>query len=569
MTLLARLAACAVVVLILALGRPVLQPIALAAVLALILAPPVRWLERHVPRVPALLLVLLLALGAVGGAGYVLVTQLDDLATQVGKYTESMRRKVMALQAGPRWPLGQVEAMVTRVADGLERSSASKEVPVQVAPARATRAVHLFDLFRPLAEPLVTGLFVVVLCVFMLARRDDLRSRLIRLVGTSNVTTTTRALDDGLRRFARYLRDQTIINAIFGGLVGTGLYFIGIPNFVLWGTLAALARFVPYVGAIAAMVMPAALAFAIYPGWARAIATVGLFAAMDLGTAYVIEPLIFGRRTGVSSIALLVSAFFWTWLWGPIGLVLAIPITVALAVLGRHVPDLEFLAVLLGDDQVIGTEISFYQRLLARDEDGAAELARARLAELGRAGVMDEMVIPSLALAARDRGRRAISADDHGFIVAASRDVVESLEARVDDAGSSAPGRRILGVAAHRPDGEILLEMLAGELPPAEARLVALPSTASLDEVLARIGELSPCAVCIGTFPPEGGPHARRMCGGIKASHPDLPVVVFRPREPGIDPALATRRLRDAGADLVVATLADASAALPALLGRR
>ena len=335
--------------------------------------------------------------------------------------------------------------MIARIADGLEKRVAPDDAPVQVAPAPVRRATHLWVLVRPLAEPIVTVLFVLVLCVFMLGQRDDLRNRLIQLVGTGNVTAITRALDEGTRRINRYLRDQTLINAIFGGLVALGLYLLGIPYFVLWGVVAALARFVPYLGAIASMLLPAALAFALFPGWSRTLLTVGLFVGMDLVTAYAIEPVLIGYRTGVSSIALLLSAFFWAWIWGPVGLALAIPITVSLAVLGRHVPGLHFLGVLLGDAPVIGTELRFYQRLLARDEDGAAEIARERMAEVGPAGAMDETIIPALALAARDRGRKEISDDDHAFVVMGAQDVVTHLR----PGGIATPGartRRVLGV---------------------------------------------------------------------------------------------------------------------------
>jgi predicted PurR-regulated permease PerM len=501
----------------------------------------------------------------VGGTGFVLAGQLDELATQLGKYTESMRRKVVALRDGAAGPLARVEVMIARITDGLEKRVAPDDAPLRTAPVPASRANHLWLLLRPLAEPIITVLFVLVLCVFVLLRRDDLRNRLIRLVGTGNVTATTRALDEGAHRITRYLRDQTMINAIFGGVVGVGLYFLGIPYAALWGGVAAVARFVPYLGAVAAMLLPAALAFAIFPGWTRMLLTVGLFVGMDVVTAYAIEPVLIGYRTGVSSIALLVSAFFWAWIWGPMGLALAIPITVSLAVLGRHVPDLAFLSVLLGDDQVIGTEISFYQRLLARDEDGAAEIARGRQAGLGRAAVMDELVIPGLAMASRDLARREISDADHAFIVVGSRDIALHLEPRGRD-GRVPSAVRALGVAAHRPDGEVLLELLAGELAPELGRLEVLPSTATLDEILARIDGLSPGVVCVGSFPPEGGPHARRLCQGVKARFPDLAVVAFRPSEPGVDPGRAAERLRDAGADVVVATLAEATAELSARL---
>jgi predicted PurR-regulated permease PerM len=565
LSLVAKLATGALVVAILSRGRPFLLPVAFAAVLAFILTSPMKWLERRISRLPALALVMLLAAGTMGGAGFVLVTQFDDLTTQLGKYTESMRRKVVALQSGAGGPLARVEVMIARVADGLEKKGGADEDVVRLVPARVSRAAHLWDLIKPLAEPLITALFVLVLCVFMLARRNDLRNRLIGLVGTGNVTSTTRALDEGALRITRYLRDQTIVNALFGVVVGAGLYLIGVPYAVLWGAVAALARFVPYLGSIASMLMPAALAFAIYPGWSRTLLTIALFVGMDLVTAYGIEPVLFGRRTGVSSIALLLSAFFWAWIWGPVGLALAIPITVSLAVLGRHVPDLEFLAVLLGDEQVIGPEISFYQRLLARDEDGASEVVQESLDDLGRGGVLDRIVIPTIALSARDLVRRRISAEDQALIVTWSRDIVEHL-AREEGGAQGAGPIRALGVAAHRSESELLLEMLAVELAAEQARMEVVPATSGLTEVLARVERDSPDVVCIGSFAPEGGPHARRLCQGIKGRFPRSILVAFRPDEPDVDPARAAGRLRDAGADLVVSSLAQARDEISRLL---
>jgi predicted PurR-regulated permease PerM len=565
---LAKLATVTLAVFILSQGKPVLLPVALAAALAFILGPPMRWLQRRITRLPALILVMLLALGALGSAGWVVGAQLNELSTQLGNYTESMRRKLVALQAGGSGPLARVEAMIARVEDGLQRKGAPADVSVHVVPDEGSPAARLWSLVEPLAEPLLTLLVVVVLCVFMLGRQDDLRNRLIRLAGTGNVTLTTRTLDEGAQRITRYLLDQAAINAAFGAVAGAGLYLMGIPYAALWGAVAALARFVPYVGAMAAMAMPATLAFAIFPDWSRTVLTVVLFLGMDFLTAYLVEPLVIGRRTGVSSIALLVSALFWTWVWGPVGLVLSTPVTVTLAVLGRHVPDLEFLAVLLGDDQVIGPELSFYQRLLARDEDGADELALAQRASLGPAGVVDRIIIPSLALAARDLGRREITPEDEAFVVTWSRDTFGHLgPAAIGD--GAAPPARALGVAAHGAGSELLLEMLAAEAVAAPGWLEVLGPATSLPTVLARVAERAPELVCVAALPPDGGPYARQLCQRLKARFPGLSVLALRPDEPGVDPAGAARRLRESGADVVVATLEAARAELSRLLPDR
>jgi predicted PurR-regulated permease PerM len=505
LSLLAKLATATLIVVILSRARPVLMPIAFAAVSAFILTSPMTWLRRRISRIPALVLVMLLAVGTVGSAGYVLATQLNDLTTQLGKYTESMRRKVAALRDSGDGPVARVEVMVARITEGVEKKVHPDKVSVQMVPAKISPAAHMWSVIDPLAGPLITGLFVLVLCTFMLGQRDDLRNRLISLAGTGNVTLTTRTLDEGTHRITRYLLDQTMINAAFGVVIGVGLYFIGIPYAALWGAMAGLARFVPYVGAIASMLAPAALAFAIFPGWTRTIMTMGLFLGMDLVTGYVIEPLLIGRRTGVSSIALLISALFWTWLWGPMGLVLATPLTVSLAVLGRHVPGLEFLAVLLGDDQVIGTEITFYQRLLARDEDQAGEIAQAQQAELGPTGVMDQIIIPTLVLAARDLGRKEITREDETFIATWSRDIFEHLLQQVSKVAGGSPVRA-LGIAAHRTESELLLEMLAVTMAPAHGKLDILPPSTDFSEIIARVEQLSPEVVCVAALPPEGGP---------------------------------------------------------------
>ena len=567
LSLLAKLAMATLIVVILSQGRPVLIPIVSAAILAFILTSPMKWLQRRISRLPALAVVMLLAVGALGGAGYVVANQVNDLTTQLGQYTESMRRKIAALQVGSNGPLARVEVMIARITDGLEKKVGPDNAPVQVVPARISRSEHVWDLVKPLAEPLLTVIFVLVLCLFMLGQRDDLRNRLISLVGAGNVTLTTRTLDDGAQRITRYLLAQTLINTIFGVLVGLGLYFLGIPYAVLWGSLAAIARFVPYLGAMASMLLPAALAFAIFPGWSQTLLTMVLFVGMDGVTAYIIEPLLIGRRTGVSSIALLVSALFWAWIWGPIGLALATPITVSLAVLGRHVPGLQFLVVLLGDDQVIGTEISFYQRLLARDEDAASEIAQAQQTALGPTGVLDRIIIPTLVLAARDLGRKEITAEDEAFIVSWSRDIFEHLLRDASKVVDTSPSRA-LGIAAHRTESELLLEILAVELAPKHGKLEVLAPTVAPSEAMTRVEQLSPEVVCIAALPPEGGPYARRLCHRLKDRFPHMTVVVFRPNEPGVDPTRAAKRLQEAGADVVVATLAEASTEMSRLLDR-
>ncbi len=564
--LLTRLVTATLVILILSRGRAVLMPIAFAAFLAFILSSPMKWLQHRISRVPALILVMLFAIGVMGSAGWVLTSQLNALTAQVGTYAEALRHKVAALTDNRSKPLARADALLGRITGELERRADPDLVKVSVVEEKISPATHLWNLAAPLAEPLITTFFVLVLCIFILGQRDDLRNRLIRLMGTANVTLTTRALDDGAQRITRLLLAQTLINGAFGAIVGAGLYLVGIPYAVLWGAVAALARFIPYVGSMAAMLMPAALAFAIFPGWSPFLLTVGLFLGLDVIAAYTVEPLLIGRSTGVSSIALLISALFWTWLWGPMGLALATPITVSLAVLGRHVPDLQFMAVLLGDAQVIGTEISVYQRLLARDDDEAGEIVRAQQAALGAVGVIDSIIIPSLVFAARDEARREITRDDEAFIVASARDIFEHLRRDASRVPLDAP-MRALGVGVHRHQGDLLLEMLAVELAPGLGALEILPHSTAVAEVLARVAQLKPALVCLAELPPDGGPFARELCHQLERRFPEVTVLVFRPGEPEVDSSRAIQRLRESGADLVVSTLAEATAELSRLLG--
>ena len=279
-------------------------------------------------------------------------------------------------------------------------------------------------------EPLASAVIVLVLVAFMLGQREDLRDRLIRLTGSHNVTLTTRLLNEAAERVSRFLVAQTLINILFGACVAAGLYWIGVPYAALWGGLTAVLRFVPFVGTLLASLMPACLAFAIFPGWAETLQILGLFLLLDFTAAYFVEPVIFGQRTGVSSFALLVSALFWIWVWGPVGLLLSTPLTVCIAVLGRHVRSLRFLAIIFADEPALAAYLRYYQRLLARDEDEASVLANRQLAELGVVDVMDQVLTPALALGAQHRAVDEITEEDLDFILESTAEIVGQIRGK-------------------------------------------------------------------------------------------------------------------------------------------
>ena len=450
---LVHLATLALIFAILSRGQAVLVPLALAGLLAFVLTPPVRGLERiGVKRALAVAFSLTLTLAAIGGFGYLLSRQVGELAASMPTYSDAIRVKLAALRQ-THGSLASIQEAVDKVSAELDRDRARQAArepggsatnrpalsshvqPVTVIPSEPTDLERLRAVVEPIFEPIATAVIVLVLTAFLLVRREDVRNRFIRLIGQGRMTVTTRTIDEAGQRISRYLLTQTLINAAFGAVVTAGLFAIGVVRRAL-GRCAGLLRFVPYIGALLSMVMPIALAFVQFEGWGPTFATLGLFLGADLLTAQVVEPLVVGHRTGVSALALLVMALLWTWLWGPIGLLLSTPITVCLAVLGTHIPKLEFLAVLLGDAPALETRVTFYQRLLARDDDEASEIATTELESSPLETVIDEVILPALVWATADRQREEISDTEQRFILDATRSIAEDA---LDRLGTDMP----------------------------------------------------------------------------------------------------------------------------------
>ena len=390
-------------------------------------------------------------------------------------------------------------------------------------------------------EPLARAGIVLVLVIFFLIKREDLRDRFIRLVGRGHVTLTTRALDEAGHRIGRFLAQQSAINGSFGVAVAAGLLGIGIPYAPLWGFVAAVLRFVPFVGTLFAMAIPAALAFAQFPGWWQLVATLGLFLGLDVLVAYVVEPIVIGAKTGVSSMAMLVSAIFWSWLWGPVGLVLSTPLTVCLAVLGKHVPRLSYLAVMLDDQPALEDQLVLYHRLLSGDEEEAQEILDKRFREKTRAQVFDEIVIPALLLADRDRARGEISESDHQHVVRTIRALADtapdaSRESESDPAAPPARARRVqrvVGVSARTVTDETIWEMLAQLVDPEKVQLESVGSSYLASDLAsgqpAGVSPDLPDLVCVISVPPGGLAQARYICRRLRTKLPQTPILVIRP----------------------------------------
>jgi len=461
-----------IIVAALYLGREVLVPMALAVLLSFVLGPPVLLLRRwRINRVVAVITVVVLAFAVIVGIGVLIGSQLAVLAENLPGYQSNITEKIQSLRdtttssgavgraAKALSDIGNEITKPRKTPDGaaapapavlapprqkLRHGAASrpvvsapspqpaKPVSVEIHQSEPTPFQLIVQVVGPLLQPLATAGIVIVFVIFFLLQRQDLRDRFIRLAGARDLRRTTNALDDAAHRLSRYLLTQTGINASLGVLVGTGLWFIGVPNPALWGILTMLLRFVPYIGPVIAAAFPVALAIAIDPGWSMLLWVGGLFIVAEGFAGQVIEPWLYGHSTGLSGVAVVVAAAFWTLLWGPVGLLLSTPLTMCLVVLGRHVPHLQFIEVLLGDRPALAPEESFYQRLLDDDPDEAAHQAEGFLKGKPLLAYYDDVVIKGLALAQLDVNRGALEHAHRVRIKEAVEWVIDYLSDHVD-----------------------------------------------------------------------------------------------------------------------------------------
>jgi predicted PurR-regulated permease PerM len=551
----------ALVVAILWAAKTILLPLALGIILAFALTPVVRMFDRgRLPRFAGVALTMLLAIGIVGGIGYVVFGQFADLSSELTRYTSSMRRKVAELRPGNDAMIRQLTRTVDRVTEQLDDNVADlrRAQPVRVIEPRSP-VERLRESAGTVFEPIASAIIVIALVAFMLGQREDLRDRFIRLIGSDSVSLTTRLMDEAAYRVSQFLLWQTLINVVFGGLVTAGLYWIGVPYAALWGGFTAVLRFVPYVGTLLSVLMPASLAFATFPGWAETVQTLALFLSLDFVTAWFVEPLVFGRRTGVSSFALLVSALFWIWVWGPVGLLLSTPLTVCFAVLGRNVRSLRFLAVIFAEEPALTPYVRFYQRLLARDEDEATKLVESKREELGDVGVIEDVLMPALLLVSEHRASSEITEEDALFVLEVMNEVVQRM-APVDESLPVAP---VIGLAARTPEDQTALELLRAAV--GSKAMTLIPLDLSADEALTEAIERRPTAVCIGAISPARNAEVRNYCRRLRSAVPETKIIMLRPAIEA-DIERSQTRMHEAGADVIVGSAKDAIEAIERLL---
>jgi len=437
-------------------GRDIFVPVALAILLSFVLAPLVGILQRiHVPRGLAVVSVVVVAFMLIFAMGSVLATQLTQLAGDLPRYQSTISEKIQSFRDTKtgRGTLERASDMLKDLSKELDKpkdaasarapgsvagsNASAPPVPVEVRQPDPGALESLRTLISPLIHPLATTGIIIIFVIFILIQREDLRNRLIRLAGSSDLQRTTAALDDAAIRLSKLFLTQLILNGAFGVVVGTGLWLIGIPSAIIWGILAAALRFVPYVGAVIAAAFPLALAVAIDPGWSMLLWTLALFLIVEPLVGHVVEPMVYGHSTGLSPVAVVASATFWTALWGPIGLVLATPLTVCLVVLGRHVERLEFLDVMFGDRPALSPPEIFYQRMLAGDPTEAAEKAEEFLKERSLASYYDEVALKGLQLAQADAERNALDQERLTKI----RDAVSEFASDLSDQDDRPPAK--------------------------------------------------------------------------------------------------------------------------------
>lgn len=437
----------AVFVGVLYVARDILIPLALAAFFAFMLAPLVVRLRRWgLGRMPSVVLVVLLAFGLLAIIGSVMTTQLTDLGHKLPGYQQNVHQKFQALRASGTGLLSRASHIMHNLVDGDGTSARepgpkaeTPHPPPQNPPSQGPLSGTSFSpvslvqkILGSVFSAVLTAAIVVVLVVFMLLQQEDLRDRVIRLAGAGRVSLTTRVLDDASSRISRYLLAQVVLNSAYGVLAGMGLYFLGVPNPLLWGMMAALFRYVPYVGIWVAATMAAAVAFAVEPGWGKMPVIFGMFFGLDLLLYNFAEPFLYGSSTGVSPLAILVAAVFWAWLWGGVGLLLATPLTVCVVVLGRHISRLEFLSTLLSDEPALSSETRFYQRMLALDPREAMDYAETYLCDHSLAEFYDNVAVPALSQAGEEWRHRRLDASQRQLFFQNVRDLVQRLGAKAE-----------------------------------------------------------------------------------------------------------------------------------------
>jgi predicted PurR-regulated permease PerM len=554
------------------LAAEVLRPLALAVLLSFALVPLSRFLERHgLPRTLAVMISVVAPLVALGCIAYVVGQEINSLVQDVREpvYRDQIMAKIQWLKPPKENVIDKAIQMGDEMTQTLDKANESDVVDVRVV-SQQSLMTSLAAALGPSLELLGMGLLVLILVVFLCMNREDLRDRIIQLFGRGRIALTTHTMDEVGKRISRSLAMFSLVNSIYGVIVCLGMWAIGVPYAVLWGFLAASLRFIPYAGPAAAFLMPLVFSAAHFPSWKEPLEVVGLFLVLELAANSFLEPVIYGKTTGVSAFGLLVAAMFWTWLWGALGLLLSTPMTVCLAVLGKYVPGLGFFTTLLGEESELEPVLRYYQRLLAFDEDGATQIVEDALSKMPRVEVFDHILVPALYFSERGFVRSELDANAQAFVWRVTASILDELD-RTEEAlaGSSAleepsedeqppepvaaPPRAttMVGVPASDTNDILVLRMIGQLLVPFGPVLTIIPDVSQPLNVAEQVAHAAPDLVLVSHVPPNGLASARYLVRRLRAVLPDLPILVGRWSEHGGASSAVERFTRDGATGVV------------------
>jgi predicted PurR-regulated permease PerM len=574
-----------IVIATLYLAKVVFIPLTLALLLSFLLTPVVAFVERtKLPRGVAILIVIGGLVGVLGFLGWKTSQQFVDLSNQIPAYKTALIEKIQALKGEKGQSLEKASATVKDLENEISKTSSSGSLPEtkgQQSPTAAANSpshplavevvppANPLDALETMLGPLATAGIIFVFTIFMLLDREDLRDRFIRVAGGGRLTAMTQALDEASRRINRYLLLQMLVNTGYGIIIGTGLYFIGVPNASLWGVAATLLRFLPYAGPPMAAAMPILLSLAIFSGWSHALETAGLFFVLEVLVSNFLEPLLYGSHVGLSALAILVSAIFWTMIWGIPGLLLSTPLTVFLVVMGHYVPSLAFFNVLLGDEPVLAPHAQFYQRLLAQEPTEARHILDEFLkTDKSPEELYSAVVIPTLSLAEQDRYRDELDDDAQALIYQNVREMIEDLGETPDaesaqDASDAAASAGVAGAGEHRTDvfcvpardeADDVVALIVAQLLESRGYKADSLLIGPVSEMLKQVADARPQIVCISALPPFGVSHARSLYRRLRPLAPNMHIVICLWHLEG-DLNQIAGRLKMMRGDLVFSTL--------------
>ncbi len=560
-------------------ARVIIIPVALSILLTFLLSPIVSWLQQHgIARVVAVALASSLALSSIVGAMWGITNQMGSLLDAYPQYENNILSKINQLTERERdGLLDKLQAVTERITEQLTDNPAiedslpiptDKKEKIDAQPVRIVndgpfQLSQLWSLFGPMLEPLANAGLIIVLVCFMLLNREDLRDRVISLIGVEQIAHTTRAFEDAGERVSRYLLMQLLINVGYGIAVALGLWLIGVPYAALWGFFGALLRYIPYLGPWLTAILPIMLSLLISPDWSLAIMVLAMFCVLELITNMIIEPMLYGRGIGVSQAALLVCVAFWTWLWGPIGLILASPLTVCIVVLGRYVPYLSFLDTLLGDRPALSVGQRFYQRLLADDVDEATGLVEQELSsntDKTLAQAFDDLAIPALLQARIDLRQGKIDSEEQRELIENLRTVLAEQinEAEAQEHKEQAQTKRkiILTIPARDPTDELAVTMLRKSIHNEDFEWHEITSLGLATEMLTGIEQIKANIIVIVSVYPGSLAHTVYLCKRVRARFPEIIIVASRL---GLDDSESAKsnfdKLQAVGANRIVYTL--------------